>query len=116
MKTCICSLVVTILASSACGPTAPRQDPPLPTMYTISGTVTEMAPSGPTPVEGVLLQFDFGMQTMTDDHGSYALAFPPTRPETTNRRVTASKAGYTAAVTIEGRHATPGDPIMALPR
>jgi hypothetical protein len=28
----------------------------------------------------------------------------------------ASDAGYKAAFTIEGRHATPGDSIMALPR
>jgi hypothetical protein len=28
----------------------------------------------------------------------------------------AAKAGYVAGVTLEGRHATPRDPVMALPR
>ena len=97
MKTHICSLIVTILVSSACDngkglpfPTSPDPTPTSPTVYTLSGVITETTPSGPTPVEGVLVQDDFGHQTLTDAGGSYTLALAGQG----NHFVTTTKDGY----------------------
>ena len=99
MKTYICSLVVTILVSSACdrattSPTSPAPPPPSPAsspaVFTVSGTVTEMTPSGPAPLKGALVQDHSGQATLTDDGGSYTLALVAG-----NHFVTTSKAGYT---------------------
>ena len=96
MKTYICSLVVTILVSSACdngkGPTSP--DSPSPAVYTLSGMVTETTPSGSAPLEGALVRDDGGQETLTGDDGLYTFAY--TRASATIvRTVTVSKDGYT---------------------
>ena len=75
------------------GPTSPSPTPPsLPGVtYTLSGTVTEVTPTGAAAVEGAQVRDDSsGHQTTTDSNGFYSLA----GLSATSRSVSASKPGY----------------------
>jgi hypothetical protein len=110
MKTYICLLAVTIAASSACDdgarltiPTSPVPTPSSPTLYTLSGMVTEMTPSGPAPLEGAVVQFVGSPIAMTTGgDGSYTLSLSST---SRSPAMGASKPGYTSTYT----NVVPGD-------
>lgn len=80
--------------SGVSSPTSPSPTSPSPpgVTYTLSGTVTEVTPSGPAAVEGAeVLDDSSGHKTTTSASGFYSLAGLPA----TSRSVSASKAGYT---------------------
>lgn len=81
-------------APGAPNPTSPSRTPPASpgVTYTVSGTVTEVTPSGSAAVEGAQVRDDnSGHQATTDASGFYSLSGLPA----TSRSVSASKPGYT---------------------
>ena len=84
----------------ACGSNSPTTPTALvaatqPT-FTLSGVISAVTPTRPTPLEGALI-FVGGHRTTTDGEGRYSIS--GLEPNTVGCAVTASKAGYASATT-----------------
>ena len=91
----LCLIVLTLACGG--GPTSPTAlvAPTQPT-FTLSGVISAVTPTGPTPLEGALI-FVGGYRTMTDAEGRYSLS--GLAPNSFGCAATASKAGYASATT-----------------
>ena len=98
-RTVAASLLALAGFNLACDKGTPTQ----PTVkYTLSGLVSAMTPTGPEPVEGVLVEESNSSQySTTDQNGFYSIPVLPAR----TTRVSARKTGYvtdTKTLTITG--------------
>ena len=71
-------------------PTPTAQTPTSPAIYTLSGAVSEMTPTGPAPVEGARVDVSAGRSAMTDVNGLYSIP----GLSAISRSVSITKSGY----------------------
>jgi hypothetical protein len=94
------SLVLSLVSMWACGSNGPTTPtalvvPTQPT-FTLSGVISAVTSTRPTPLEGALI-FVGGHRAMTDGDGRYSIS--GLEPNAFGCAVTASKAGYASATT-----------------
>ena len=103
------TLLSFVILLSACDggssiPTAPTTTAPTPTAivtYVLSGAVSEIVATGPSPIEGARVDAGSGLSATTDAGGLYSIPGLPA----TSRSISVTRGGYvtqTRTVTMSG--------------
>lgn len=103
------TLLSVVILLSACdggssiptAPTSTAQTPTATVTYVLSGAVSEMTATGPSPIEGARVDAGSGLSATTDESGLYRISGLPA----TSRSISVTRGGYvtqTRTVTVSG--------------